>query len=130
VYQIDINDIAKCTSMLDNWEQHKNGPQTFVKPKTPFKRTHIWIISISNMNKIKETEASPAKKQPEVLAPPRLMKTDSVYPQLQFPQSFSDAIKKHYQELQKSSNDPPRPREKGQGVITNSIAILNCKTLW
>ncbi len=32
VYQIEIGDIAKCTSMLDNWEQHEHGPQTYIKP--------------------------------------------------------------------------------------------------
>jgi hypothetical protein len=130
VYQIDINNIAKCTSMPDNWEQHKNGPQTYVKPKTPFKRTHIWTDSISNMTEVTETEASLAKKQPEVLAPPRLTRTDSVYPQLQFPHSFSEAVKQHNQELQKSSNDLPHPLEKGQGIITDSIDILNRKILW
>jgi hypothetical protein len=61
VYQIEINDIAKCTSMPDSWEQHENGPQTYVKPKTPFKRTHIWTASISTMTEVKGTEASPAK---------------------------------------------------------------------
>jgi hypothetical protein len=63
VHQIDINDIAKCTSMLDNLEQHEKEPQTYVKPKTPFKRTHIQTASISNMTEVTETEASLAKKQ-------------------------------------------------------------------
>jgi hypothetical protein len=130
VYQININNIAKCTSLPDYWEQHENGTQTYVKPKTPFKRTHIRTVSISNMTKVKETEASLAKKQPEILAPTQLTRTDSVYPQLQFSQSFTEAVKKHHQELQKSSNDLPCPLEKGQGIFTNLIAILNRKTLW
>jgi hypothetical protein len=77
------------------------------------------------MNDLKDQEASPAKKMPEVLAPLRLTRMDSVYPQLQYPQWFSDAVKKHTQELQKLSSNPPPIREKGQGVITDSMAILN-----
>ncbi len=96
----------------------------------------MWVYfylakTLCNMNKITETEASPAKKHLEVLAPPRLMRTtDSVYPQLQFLHSFSEAVKKHHQEFQNSSNELPCPCEKGQGVIINSITFLNCKTLW
>jgi hypothetical protein len=49
MYQIEIGDIAKCTSMPDSWEQHKNGPQPYMKPKTPYKRTHTRTTSISTM---------------------------------------------------------------------------------
>jgi len=35
VYQIEIRDIAKCTSMPDDWEQHEHGPQPYIKPATP-----------------------------------------------------------------------------------------------
>jgi hypothetical protein len=37
---------------------------------------------------------------------------------------------KHQSEIQKMENEQPRPLEKGQGIITDSIAILNQKTLW
>jgi hypothetical protein len=41
VYQINIEEIAKCTSILDNLEQHEKGPQTYIQPhKTPFKCSH------------------------------------------------------------------------------------------
>jgi hypothetical protein len=70
VYQIEINDNAKCTSMPDSWEQHENGPQPYVKPKTPYKRTHNWTASISTRIEVKGIEESPAKRQPQLLAPP------------------------------------------------------------
>jgi hypothetical protein len=140
VYQIEIGDIAKCTSMPDNWEQHEHGPQPYIKPATPHKRTHTRTASISTMTEVTGIEESPAKRQPQLLAPPtpqpqllappRLTRTDSVYPQLQYPQSFRDAVAKHQDELQKMESQQPRPLEKGQGIITDSIAILNRKTLW
>jgi hypothetical protein len=125
--------------MPDTWEQHKNGPQPYIKPKTPYKRTHTRTASISTMTEVKGIEESPAKLQPQPLAPPpqpkllalpRLTRTDSVYPQLQYPQLFRDAMIKHQSEIQKMENEQPRPLEKGQGIITDSIAILNRKTLW
>jgi hypothetical protein len=140
VYQIEIRDIAKCTSMPDDWEQHEHGPKLYIKPATPHKKTHKRTTSISTMTEVMGVEESPAKRQPQrlapptpqpqLLAPPRLTRTDSVYPQLQFPQSFRDAVAKHQDELQKIESQQPRPLEKGQGVITDSIAILNRKTLW
>ncbi len=87
------------------------------------------------MTEVTGVEESPAKRQPQLLAPPtpqpqllappRLTRTDSVYPQLQFPQSFRDAVAKHQEELQKTESQQPRQLKKGQGVITDSIAILN-----
>ncbi len=139
MYQIEIGDIAKCTSMPDNWEQHEHGPQPYIKPKTLYKRTHVRTASISTMTEVNGIEESLAKRQPQLLAPPpqpqllaptRLTRTDSVYPQLQYPQSFRDAVAKHQDELQKMESEQPRPLEKGQGIITDSIAILNRKTLW
>jgi hypothetical protein len=44
--------------------------------------------------------------------------------------TFRDAVTKHQDELQKLESQQPRPLEKGQGIITDSIAILNRKTLW
>jgi hypothetical protein len=138
VYQIEIGDIAKCTSMPDSWEQHENGPQQYIKPKTPYKRAHTRTASISTMTEVKGIEKNPAKRQPQLLAPPpqpqllaspRLTRTDSVYLQLQYPQSFEEAVTKHQNELQKMENNQPHPLEKGQGIITDSIAILNRKTV-
>ncbi len=31
VYQIEIRDIAKCTSMPDDWEQQEHGPKLYIK---------------------------------------------------------------------------------------------------
>ena len=95
VYQIEIRDIAKCTSMPDDWEQQEHGPKLYIKPATPHKKTHKRTTSISTMTEVMGVEESPAKRQPQrlapptpqpqLLAPPRLTRTDSVYLQLQFP---------------------------------------------
>ncbi len=126
--------------MPDDWEQQEHGPKLYFRPTTPHKKTHKRTTSISTMTEVTGIEESPAKRQPQrqappipqpqLLAPPRLTRTDSVYPQLQFPKSFRDAVAKHQDELQKMESQQPRPLEKGQGVITDSIAILNRKTLW
>ncbi len=134
VYQIEINDIAKCTSMTDSWEQHENGPRPYIKPKTPHKRTNTQTASISTMTEVNGIEENPTRRQPkllapppqpQLLAPPRLTITDSVYLQLQYPMSFAEAVTKNQNKLQKMENNQPRPLEKGQGIITASIAILN-----
>jgi hypothetical protein len=70
MYQIEIGDIAKCTSMPENWEQHEHGPQPYIKPTPPHKRTLTRTASISTMTEVKEIEESPAKRQPQLLAPP------------------------------------------------------------
>jgi len=124
VYQIEIGDIAKCTSMPDNWEQHEHGPQPYIKPTTPHKRTHTRTDSISTMTEVKEMEESPAKRQPQLLAPPqpqpqllappRVTRTDSVYPQLQYPQSFRDAVAKHQDELQKNGKSTKATRKRSR----------------
>ncbi len=65
VYQIEINDIAKCTSMPYSWEQHENGPQPYVKPKTPYKRTHTRTASISAMTEVRQKTASTVTPPPQ-----------------------------------------------------------------
>ncbi len=105
--------------MPDDWEQQEHGPKLYIRPATPHKKTHKRTTSISTMTEVTGVEESPAKRQPQrqappipqpqLLAPPRLTRTDSVYPQLQFPKSFRDAVAKHQDELQKMESQQPRP---------------------